>query len=219
MKKLLLPAICIILLAGCAPTPPKSIDKHAMDIFTVTDNGITLRDTVFREPGGSVIARDLETPTIMVGDDTTTVEGSTSRFTPDVDKKMSFDTSHSAVYVCTLHKTKDYAQFSVIFNLNRPVALTLLNLAGPASGIGTFRLTPGISAIDPKLRNVTDLQPCASYSVYISGGQSYKVDSAEVNITRAEGTTIDATYKLWVANNGSSKTVTGTINYNFAKLD
>lgn len=217
MKNLLLPVIGMLALASCAQNPSKTADKPVMDIFTATDNGITFRDTVFIAKGGMVIPRDFSQPKVRI--DSTTEEASTAHFTPAADKRMSFDTTHGAVYVCNLHKRKDFAQFSLIYNLHTDVATVMLNLLGPASGTGIFKSTPGISVTDSTKRNITDLQPCSSFTNYFSGGQQYNVDSAEVNITKAGGNTIEATYKLWLANKGSTRIVTGTISYNGARID
>lgn len=83
-----------------------------------------------------------------------------------------------------------------------PVKVTILSrYVGPATGIGTY----------------ADHDPSAGGTIghiteTYSGGQTYEIDSLNVNVTQCGGTNVVGTFWLHVTNTTASKTVTGSFN-------
>ena len=208
MKRPLMPLMCLILLAACNSKPANVKKTGIVDVISMSDNGVTYRDTL-PSPNGMVTFVEVE--------DTTTEENSTGRFAPAGHKKFK-DVTDSFFYNCSILKSREHSTFSLIYlspASNLPVSFAIANAIGPLSGIGVYKAKEGETAHEHGAL-AEKLTPEHTFISYGKDGPKYTVDSAVVNITKAEGARIEGTFEIWATGPTGSKSLTGSVNCNVA---
>ncbi len=218
MRKLLLPAICVLALIACNNNAvnQKSGKNETTDIITITDNGHTYADTLTVRTGGVIIARESEPTKPIVTEGT-----GTERFTSAVDKQLANDSS--GIYGCFIHKSAQFTLFNLIYDNPSPQFPVSFDIAatGPINGgTGVYKYS-GVSDSAMTELNRKDTTHGTgifgtTFSETFNEGQRYTIDSSVINVSKATETIIEATFQLWLSNKSGSKTVTGNIMCNSA---
>ena len=180
----------VVAFASCTGGQHNDADD-TRNIITMLDNGTTFSDTIIQEGGGGVI--------VAKG------VGAAAEAADELD---------NAMMQCSIHKAGDKSFFSLNYGTSTakfPATIAITKAEGPKEVVGVYW---------SKVAGVTGaLKSRNTFTETANGKQSYTVDSVMVNITKASGTSIVGDYKLWVSNASGSKTVTGSIDWNSARID
>jgi len=217
MKNILLPLISIFVLVSCKN---QIQNKEVIDVITATDNSVTYADTIVTETrtGGQVIAQGDDTnQTDAIAD--TMMGAAPMTFMTTTDKN-----GKTICYGCSLHKTTNSSFFSLACSMSSPsfpINIMILNVAGPANGIGVFKSIAfnAPSVTDTTANKLGTHIAGNSFAETFKGGQEYRVDSVTVNVTKAEGKTVEGNYKMWVSSATGSKMISGNIINNTATIN
>ena len=211
MKKLILPALCMLTLAACNKQPDNA---GTTDVISITDNGITYRDTITVQTGGHIIARESEQTKPVITEGT-----GTEHFVSSTDKQLS--ASNYNIYACMIHKVEGHTFFTLLYNnpsSRFPLSFDI-GATGPVNGgVGTYSVS-GITDSMVKIERPDTTGGVVlgnTFTETINGTQQYRIDSAVVNVTKASATAIEADFQMWLSNSSGKKTVTGHINSNNA---
>ncbi len=200
--------MCLLLLAACNSKPANVNKTGLVDVISISDNGITYRDTL-PSPNGIV--------TFVSMEDTTSEEHSTGRFAPAGHKNFK-DITDSFFYNCGILKGSEHSSFTLIYHnpaSNLPVSFAIVNAIGPLSGTGVYKAKNESKAVGEG-SSENKIAEAQSFISFVNDTQKYSVDSAEVNITNATGAHVEGSFKLWVAGEKGSKSLTGSVNCNVA---
>jgi hypothetical protein len=165
---------------------------------SLTNEGITYHDTLGIKTGGGAIEGKVDTV----------------RSLPDL--------SH---FGCTLEIGNDQSTLDFLYHATDsfPYTIQILRAIGPASGVGIYKISKkDMDAVQldttTRTRSLLARRSPAVFLTEKNNKEDYSVDSAEIDVTKAAGEDIDATYKLWATQNGAAKSITGTISWHFATI-
>ena len=211
MKRLLIPVLCLLLLAACNSKPANVNKIGVVDIISISDNGVTYHDTV-PAPHGIITFTSVE--------DTTTEENSTGRFAPAGHKNLN-DITDSFFYNCGILKGSKHSAFTLIYHnpaSNLPVSFAIINAIGPLNGTGIYKSKAGdtVGESDKSGKKTTKSQ---NFIAFAKDDQKYTVDSVLVNITKADGDKLQGSFQLWITGTTGPRSVTGTMNCNVESME
>ena len=209
MRTITVALISILMLTSCE----RKTSDPGSSVFTVIDDGNVYSDTLISFNKGFIIGHALTKPTLEKGTALGLGSASSSHTTLSGNILLR-DTVTGTHFLCSLHKTNNGSFLSLDYQLRTFSSISFTNIPGPANGIGIF-------SEKNKRQNVaeTNGSEIDSFRENFSGGQKYAVDSILLDIDKATGSSIAGSYKLWLTNASGSKTVTGKLCCNNARLD
>lgn len=206
MKYTLLIIISLLILSSCSEQGKNGSGTSLTNTISLTDNSTTYTDTIVMKSsgeGGAILSAD------------------------SADKMNS--AKQNFITQCIMTKEKEKSFFTFSYNnpsISFPVSFTIDRAEGPASGVGIFKTNEVDTLIELKAPNgdtaVVSGNLVSGRSTYTEAakeGHEFSVDSAIVDIKKADGKTIVGTYQLWLSNASGKKAVTGTINWNSAMIN
>jgi hypothetical protein len=196
-SKLILPLLPLIFFSFCT-VKRKEEPRTTWNYLTLTTEEKTYKDTIGVEnSGGEVVA-------------------STA--------KDSTDEMNSEMEECVLQKSATGSVFSFV-HMGRPAfpwAIKVFNAAGPANGVGMFKITNADllrqrARVDSMI-SMNHVQGASAFVAQVNDDRQYPIDSMNINILKADGSVIEADYIIWISSLAEGEKITGHISWHTASI-